>query len=143
MKLTLIASTIVLGLGGCSSSELDPGAGDSPGKGTNTLAVDGNVSANPRVTNAQSAADFDTDFSVRVTLNGVQVTTGIVQLTSNAGTVELTFQGTGGDARWRGTQAGYEEVYILDVESGADNVKGVRVDGPDIHTFKAPTAGAT
>lgn len=42
-----------------------------------------------------------------------------------------------------GTAAGYDEVYILDVETGADYVEGVRVDGPDLHVFTEPTAGAT
>jgi hypothetical protein len=45
--------------------------------------------------------------------------------------------------RWEATAPGYDEVYILDVESGPDNVHGVRVDGPDIHVFTAPTAGAS
>jgi hypothetical protein len=42
-----------------------------------------------------------------------------------------------------GTAAGYDEVYVLDVRSGDDFVEGVRVDGPDIHVFTAPTAGQT
>lgn len=49
--------------------------------------------------------------------------------------------GEGG--RWVGTAAGYDEVYVLDVRSGDDSVEGVRVDGPDIHVFTAPTAGLT
>lgn len=147
MKLDTRVSTIVLGLGltACGGSDLDPGAGDSAGTGTATLVVDGSVSANPRLTNAQAPGDFDTELSVRVSLNNAPVTTGVVTLTSASGTVTLTFQpaGNGQDNRWRGSAPGYDEVYILDVDSGADNVHDVRVDGPDIHTFQTPTAGAT
>jgi len=128
----------------CGGSALDPGAGDDPGTGTSTLTIDGNVTAQSELVNARSSADFATDFSVRVTLNGQTVTTGTVTVTSASGAVDLVFAPDGNGAnRWRGTAPGYDEVYILDVVSGADTVEGVRVDGPDIHVFTAPTAGAT
>jgi hypothetical protein len=129
----------------CGGSALDPGAGDDPGTGTATLTIDGNVTAQSELVNAHSSADFATEFSVRVTLNGQTVTTGTVTVTSASGAVDLAFvpDGNGGGNRWRGTAPGYDEVYILDVVSGADTVEGVRVDGPDIHVFTAPTAGAT
>ena len=123
----------------CSSSPLDPGAGDSLGTGTSTLAVDGSARATAHVANAKAATDFTTDFSVRVTLNGAAVTTGTVTIRSSKVSVPLTWNG---DA-WEGTGAGYDEVYQLDVVSGADKVEGVIVDGPDIHDFTAPQAGAT
>ena len=113
---------------GCGGSDLDPGAGDDPGTGTSTLGVDGEISARPRVANGRVSADFDTHVSVRVTLADVPVTTGTVTITTAAGAVPL---------------AGYDEVYGLDIVSGADTVDGVRVDGPDIHVFTSPTAGAT
>ena len=40
-------------------------------------------------------------------------------------------------------QTGYHEVYQLDVTSGDDTVEGVRLDGPALHHFTAPLAGAT
>lgn len=141
-----LASTLVLGFAACGGSDLDPGAGDSAGAGTSTLTVSGTVTAVPRLTNATKSEDYDTALTVRVVLNGVEVTTGTVQITSASGTVDLVYNPAGngqGERRWRGTAVGYDEVYILDVESGPDNVTGVRVDGPDIHTFKAPTLGLT
>lgn len=128
----------------CSNngSDLDPGAGDDPGHGTSTLAVEANVSASARVDNARTAGEFDTEMTVRITKNGVDVTTGSVTMTSASGTVTLVFDTSENRNRWRGIAAGYDEVYVLDVESGDDNLVGVRVDGPDIHTFTSPAPGA-
>lgn len=141
MKRCIVLLVSILGAGACGGSDTDPGAGDDPGKGTSTLLINGDISAQPRLSNARARGDFDTDISVRVTLNQQPVTTGTVTVTSSSGTVPLTYRMDPG--RWQGTAAGYDEVYILDVVSGADFVKGVRVDGPDIHVFTAPTAGAT
>lgn len=136
----LVATALVLGA--CGGSDLDPGAGDDPGEGTSTLTVTGNVSASPRLNNARSNGDFETEFSVHVERAGQTVTTGTVEVTSASGTVALLFDANN-NSRWRGTAPGYDEVYVLDVEDGADNLLGVRVDGPDIHYFTAPTSGAT
>ncbi len=58
--------------------------------------------------------------------------------------VALTWQDNGNNGgHWEGTAAGYDEVYQLDVTSGADKVTGVIVDGPDIQVITAPTAGAS
>jgi hypothetical protein len=131
---------LAFAIAACGGSNLDPGAGNDAGKGTGTLAIEGSVHASPRLTNARVAAEFDTDFSVRVALNNQTVTTGTVTVTSSTGKVPLTYRN---DNRWAGSVPGYDEVYILDVESGPDKVTGVRVDGPDIHVFSTPTAGAT
>jgi hypothetical protein len=147
MKTHFVSLTCALSLSAClaacggADSDLDPGAGDDPGEGTSTLHVEGRVGAEPRFSNAQSAADFDTEFSVRITLNDLGVTTGEVTITSNSGTFPLTYVGDNG--RWEGNGGGYDEVYVLDVISGADAATGIRVDGPDFHTFVKPTAGET
>ena len=143
MKLSfaLFLSIAGAGAGACGGSELDPGAGNDPRTGTSTLLVDGDITARPRIANARARGDFDTELSVRVSLNQQPVTTGTVTVTSASGSVPLTFRGDAG--RWEGSAAGYDEVYVLDVESGADRLEGVRVDGPDIHVITAPAAGAT
>lgn len=128
-------------LAACGGSDLDPGAGNSAGTGTSTLLVDGDIEARPRVGNARASGDFDTHLSVRVSLNGQPVTTGTVTVTSRSASTPLTFDAA--DGKWDGIVSGYDEVYVLDVEAGSDYVEGVRVDGPDIHYFTAPTAGAT
>jgi len=139
-----VISTILL-VGACGGNALGPGSGDDPGGGTGTLVVTGSASASARVTNAQNPADFDTNFSVAITLGTTPVTTGSVTITSSTGTIELTFDNNnqGNQNRWRGTAPAYDEVYVLDVVSGEDTLEGVRVDGPDVHVFKAPEAGAT
>lgn len=124
----------------CGGAPLDPGSGDDLGTGSMTLAVEGTASAEARIANASSENDFDTAFSIRIQKGGADVTTGTVTITSNGGAVTLTPDGNG---RWRGTQGGYFEAYQLDVTSGTDTLSGVIVDGPDLHTISAPTAGAT
>jgi hypothetical protein len=129
-------------LAACSSDPLEPGAGNDPGAGSKTLSVDGNATATPRMSNARLATDFTTEFSVRISLNGAQVTTGSVSVTSQYATTNLTYS-PDNNGRWIGTAANYDEVYRLDVTSGADEVHGVTVDGPSIHVITAPTAGAS
>jgi hypothetical protein len=144
MKLTTISLALLsIPLVACSNDPLEPGEGSDPGAGTNTLLVEGNASAEARVPNAKLASDFTTDFSVRVQLNGQDVTTGAtVTVQSLNVNVTLTFSPDNG-GRWIGTAAGYDESYRLDVISGADKVTGVIVDGPTIHTFTAPMQGAS
>jgi hypothetical protein len=133
-------AAFVFGIAACGGSNLDPGAGNDPGTGTRTLAIDGSVHASPRgdLTNARTNTQFDTDVSVHVTLNGQTMQTGTVTITSSTGQFPLAF---GGDNRWRASMPTYDEVYILDIESGPDNVSGLRIDGPDIHVFTAPDPG--
>jgi hypothetical protein len=139
-RLVLIGFSCLL-IAACGGSALDPGAGDDPGTGTSTLAVNGEIEARPRVVNARDTGDFDTHLSVRVELNGQLVTTGTVTVTSRNAMTPLSFHGDNG--KWDAVAAGYDEVYQLDVESGEHLVQGVRVDGPDIHAFTAPLTGAT
>lgn len=127
----------------CGGDPLDPGSGSDPGSGTNTLYVEGRAHAEPRLINAQSANDFDTEFSIRIGLNDQAVTTGTVTITSRFATVNLTFAADGALGHWTGTAAGYDRSYQLDVISGANEVRGVIVDGPDLHRITTPTAGAS
>lgn len=138
MKASILFASLSLAACGGGSS-LDPGSGNDPGDGTSTLLVRGNVNAEARLNNARTAAEFNTDFEVRITLAGQAVTTGTVTVTSSTGTYPLAFS----EEQWRGRAPGYDEVYVLDIESGQDDVVGVRVDGPDFHFFTKPTAGAT
>lgn len=139
----LASTTLVLAsaLAACGGP-LEPGAGDDPGEGTSTLLVDGSAVAAPRIVNARESRDFDTSFSVRVSLAGRAVETGTVTVTSASGTVALAFRGDATDGRWEGIATGYDEVYVLDVESGPDQARDIRVDGPDIHYFTAPMPAA-
>jgi len=124
----------------CGNSALEPGAGSDPGTGTQTLVVDGFAYASPREAAAQTSADFDTRFTVRVSLNDQLVTSGSVTVTSATGKVSLTY---GDDHRWEATARGYDEVYVLDVVLGSDRAEAVRVDGPDVHVFTEPAENAS
>lgn len=137
-----VLSTGAIAACGGTDAALEPGAGNDPGTGTGTLRIEGRISADSDRPNAERATDFTTDFEVRVQLNGVTVTTGEVTVTSASGTYPLTYDAQNSND-WVGRAPGYDEVYILDVVSGANEVTGVRVDGPDIHTFSAPLMGAT
>jgi hypothetical protein len=138
---TGLASTMLLwGVAACGGGELDPGAGNAAGDGNRTLTVDGIAHASPHQINARLSADFDTEFSVRVSLAGQTVTTASVAITSSTGKIALTLRG---DGRWSGASPGYDQVYVLDAVSGGDTVERVRVDGPDIHVFSQPTEGET
>lgn len=127
---------------GCSGDPLAPGAGDDPGTGTGTLRVDADIEAEAVVGNSADASQYTTQFTVRLRRGDVPVTAGVVSVTSLGGTVPLAFDpGDGG--RWRGAQNGYFEVYQLDAESDSDYVRGVVVDGPDLHVITSPTSGAS
>lgn len=140
----LLACSLFATLAACGGGDpLEPGAGDDPGTGSSTLLIDADVHAGERLPNAREAADFDTELHVRVEKDGERVESGSVSVTSAGGTVELAFDAADDGGRWRGLQAGYFEVYELDVTSGDDFVAGVRVDGPALHYFTTPTAGAT
>lgn len=131
MRLAYLSIIVLAACGG------DPG--DDAGTGSNTLRVEADVEATPDVDNAQIAVDFTTELHVDVYKDGAAVTTGEVMLVSDGGEVALVWDPTDGDAgRWRGVQAGYHEVYELHVTSGDDYVHGVRLDGPDLHTFTSP-----
>jgi hypothetical protein len=139
---TLFASIVLLAA--CGSDPLDPGAGSNPGDGTRTLFIDGRAAAEPRFSNAKLATDFTTEISIRIGLHDQAVTTGSVTVESRFGTVPLTWSASdGGLGEWTGTMPNYDEVYLLDIVSGADEVRGVIVDGPDIHWFTEPMQGAT
>lgn len=136
----LVLATLVGGAA-CASEGGAFLPGDDPGTGTSTLQVTATAIATPRVPNAGDPADYDTVFHVAVAQAGVRITSATVTVASVAGAVVLTFDTRDGGA-WIGRQAGYHEIYVLDVARGADSVDDVRSDGPDLHTFTAPLPGA-
>ena len=129
----LIASLVVIAACG----------GTDPGDGTHTLEVNGTVNAEVNGTNGTLPQDFTTDFNIEISLNGNDVTTGTVTIKSDDVITTLTYDANNGNARWRGSAPGYTETYRLDIVAGADEVRNVVVDGPDIHTFKTPLPGAS
>src|SRR5262245_4154743 len=70
-------------------SSVTPGGGDDPGTGTSTLLVESTVDAEPMVRNSADPTNFSTEITVAITREGVQVTDGVVQVSSAGGTVNL------------------------------------------------------
>jgi hypothetical protein len=139
-----MAGLVMVTMVGCGSDPLEPGAGNDLGSGTSTLTVEGGARATPRSPNASAPEQFDTEFAIRISNAGVAMTTGKVEVTSLGGKVLLTYDSVRDGGRWTGTQASYFEVYEFNIDDGgANNVKGVRIDGPDIHVFTSPTLGAS
>lgn len=137
MKYVLLTSLFAA----CTSSPLDPGAGDNTGTGTSTLLVTGGALASSSVQNTATASDFSTAFQFHIALGTTDVTTGTVSITTATGKTPLAYTTEGN--RWTGTVAGYDQVYQLDIDAGSDAVHGVIVDGPDIQVFTSPAKGAT
>jgi len=131
-------------LGACTATHVDapdlsPGVGNSVGQGNGALYVDAYVIAAPAAMNTTDAALFDVSFRVFVKAVVGGDWSGTVTITSNNAELPLAFDGT----NWVGTISGYEQVYQLDIEGDRGYVRGVRVEGPDIHRITAPVAGAT
>jgi hypothetical protein len=141
MRTTILVVTSLFAAA-CGGNPLDPGAGSSLGTGSHTLTVNGSASAESSQVGTRDTLAFTTHFDIRIAKDQVPVTAGTVTMSSNGGDVALTFDSADG-GHWVGDQAGYFEVYGLDVTAGSDSVTGVRIDGPDLHTFTAPTLGAT
>jgi hypothetical protein len=134
-------AVVLLAQSACSHSAegLLPGAGNQEGTGTGTLEVEASVAASPSRANAAANSEFVAEFSVRVSRDARAVIHGSVTITTATGKIPLTYE----LGRWRGTAPIYDEVYALDIASGADRVDAVRIDGPDVHTFSEPSVGQT
>jgi hypothetical protein len=128
---TLATATV---LSGCGSTHVSDG-----GSGSGTFSVDANVSATDRITNATDGADFDVDFSVRLTKNGNAVHGATVTIDSGNGQVALVENNQNG--HYDGAQSGYAGTYHLSAVLGDDKVEGVILSGPGAHHFATPSVG--
>jgi len=145
LRLRLVALFAAAPLAACGGDDggqvPDAGiaSGDDVGTGTQTLVVAAEVRAVSQVPNGQGASAFESEFDVSVTRGGQAVTDATVVIESANGPVTLvwTSEQTGGGS-YLGSQIGYADIYVLDVDAGTDNVHGVRVDGPDLHYLTAP-----
>lgn len=136
--MTRLGFALALLLGACGAAPGPYGFGNIPGSGTQTLRVDANASAESTVDNATSAANFTTNFDVRISKGGQAVTGATVIIGSANGNVTLT---EGGPGEYRGTQAGYSRTYGIKVDAGTDKIDGAQAEGPAFHAFASPTAG--
>jgi hypothetical protein len=136
---TLAIALLVLITGGLScgdESPVEPVSGNDPassGEGTGTLHVVVDVqgrSANVGAPQTQFVATITDELGAPVS--------GTVIVSGRFGDLRLTEDTPGSYSALR---AGYETgSYTLNVTSGPDNVTGVTVQAPDIHTITTPTA---
>jgi hypothetical protein len=141
--------TAMLGVAGaamlaaCSSSSTGPAASrNSPGTGTSTLNVTAEIDANDDPT---IIGGFSTDYKVSVRdALGNKVSGATVTITNaSLGTITLpeTAAGSGDYALTGNTFPSGD--FQLDVVKGTDNVKGVVLGGPGVHTVTTPVANST
>ncbi|MFO0579940.1 MAG: hypothetical protein U1A78_38705 [Polyangia bacterium] len=121
-------------LSACGSSDIV-----DAGSGTGTLRIDAEISASESVSNALTESQFRTEVSVRITRMGVGVPGASVVIGAAGAPLTLSPANNNGD--YRGSLPGYARRYSLDVDAGADNVHGVRLDGPVFHIISAPMQG--
>ncbi|TXD36246.1 hypothetical protein FRC96_10360 [Lujinxingia vulgaris] len=111
------------------------------GSGTGTLSVQIHVEADSRRDNAADAEGFETDFEVKVFRSGQPVRDATVTVSAFEGP-EWTLRHDD-DGEYEREVRGYHRAYRVDVVAGDDKVEGVYLAGPAVHTFTAPTPGAS
>jgi len=135
MTVRFLYVRVVVSLAACggSGSDLDPGAGDNPAAVPRRCSSKAASARRPVSRTRASAAEFDTEFSIRILLNQVPVTTAPSR--SRACRCEVPARGSTPTARTGGpaVRTVMTKVYILDIVFRRDNVHDVRVDGPTPH----------
>jgi hypothetical protein len=139
LQLWALAATLSLvalsGLSCASTSEpgtdIDP---PSPGGGSGTLRVVVDVQGR-----AVNGTPTDTEFLATVTDTLGAPVSATVVVSGSFGDLQLT---EGSPGSYSALRSGYETgSYTLNVTSGNDEVTGVTVIAPDLHTITTPTAG--
>ena len=144
MTKTALILLAVAACGGSASdgaSDFDIPPGDDPGEGSLTLRVSGIVETTELASPALDPTDFNSSFTVSVTLDDEEVRDAIVTISSIGGTKELVFETSGTIGSYQGSQLGYFSRYRLDVDAGDDFVGGVIIEAPDVHQIEAPLSG--
>lgn len=117
-------------------STVEPVLGNDPpsaGEGTGTLVVVAEVQGR-----GVNGAGPETQFLATITDTLGAPVSGTVVVSGRFGDVQLTEDSPG---TYSAVRQGYETgSYTLRVTSGSDNVQGVTVRAPDIHTITTPTA---
>ncbi len=129
-------------LGACSSSTGPASSRNNPGTGTSTLKVTADIDASDDPT---IIGGFSTDYAVSVRDGLGNKVSGATVTIANAslGTITLPETAAGsGDYLLTGNTFPSGD-FELNVVKGTDNVKGVILGGPGVHTITTPVANAT
>lgn len=117
------------------------GPSEDPGTGSGTLEVVARIEVTEQLDNASDPNDFETKATVEVSRAGLEIADALVLLTLESGSpVELALEDAG-KGRYRADWVGYQGTFELEVEAGDDYIRDVLIQGPDLHTIAAPTAG--
>jgi hypothetical protein len=114
----LVTCVAVVGLWGCG------GGGTSPGSGTQTLSVDGQI----------TQADANASYRVTVRRGNAAVNDALVTMQTDRGGTSLALDK---DGTYRGTAVGWGGTYTVTVSSGADHLEGSIV-APQAAPITAP-----
>jgi hypothetical protein len=139
---TLFGIVAAVVLGACSSSTGPATSRNNPGTGTSTLKVTADIDANDDPT---IIGGFSTDYTVSVRDGLANKVSGATVTIANPslGTITLPETAPGsGDYSLTGNTFPNGD-FELNVVKATDNVKGVVLGGPGVHSITTPVANAT
>ncbi len=126
----------------CGSSTGPAASRNNPGTGTLTLNVTADVDANDA---PGTPSGFAADFTVSVRNAAGSAVSGATVTITNAtlGTITLVETPAGSGDYFNTRNSFPSGDFQLSVVKGADNVQGVVLGGPGVHTITAPVANST
>lgn len=134
MKRIAIITLAVAACGGHSTATDH----NNPGTGSGTMTVTGDINA------SQTATGPSTTFSVRLRDGVGAAITGATVVVHNAQLGDITLTDANNSGVYTNTAASVAGAdFGLTVTKGSDNVKGVVVGNPGVHTINAPTSNST
>ena len=99
------------------------------------------VSSEPTVANSGNASQWQTDYVVSVKRAGADVVDASVVIRRNGSAVTLSYAG---GATYTAAEVGVPQGAVtLDVEAGADYLRGATAEAPGIHVLEQPLPGNT
>lgn len=137
--LSLVAATAVFAAFACGGGSTGPAASrNSGGTGTATLLVRADIDAS----NVTGGFRTDYDVSVRDAIGNPVSGATVTVANSALGTLTLT-ETAPGSGDYFNTRLNFPAGdFRLTVTRGADNVRGVILGGPGVHTISAPSNGS-
>jgi hypothetical protein len=117
------------------------GVSPSPGTASNTLAVIANVASASDVANSSDGNQYETSYVVFVTRGGLNVVdNAVVKSRRNGSEITLAWQ----SVAYTFTEVGIPNGGIeLNVEAGADFLRGAVVEAPGLHVLTNPLPGGS
>ncbi len=136
---SILAGTALIAATACGGDSTGPAATrNSPGTGSATLFVSADIDAS----NVTGGFSTDYDVSLRDALGNPVSGATVTISNSSLGTLTLP-ETVAGSGNYFNTRLNFPAGdFRLDVTRGADNVRGVILGGPGVHTITAPANGS-